>query len=234
MDYSKIYDQLINDAIANPKSDKYKETHHIIPKCMGGLDIKNNLVKLTARQHFLAHWLLYKIYKTSALVYAWHSMCRIGPGQECRKINSHMFQYCKKQRSAILSATSKGKDNHFYGKTHTDEVKSKLSELQRKLKTWENRSETHSRNLLISQKKSKTLEHRAKIGRGGLIMLQNINTLEIIRVPKTDTRVNMNVWVNPRKIVAEKKHKCEQCDMVTSAGNLKRWHNDNCKKRKIV
>ena len=65
-------------------------------------------------------------------------------------------------------------------------------------------------------------------------MLQNINTLEIIRVPKTDSRANMNVWVNPRKIVAEKKHKCEHCDMVTSAGNLKRWHNDNCKKRKIV
>ena len=28
-----------------------------------------------------------------------------------------------------------------------------------------------------TQKKSKTLEHKAKIGRGGLIMLQNINTL---------------------------------------------------------
>jgi len=36
------------------------EIHHIIPKSLGGSDNKENLVLLTAREHYIAHWLLYK------------------------------------------------------------------------------------------------------------------------------------------------------------------------------
>lgn len=39
----------------------YYEEHHIIPKSLGGSDSKSNLVLLTAREHFLAHYLLCKI-----------------------------------------------------------------------------------------------------------------------------------------------------------------------------
>ena len=39
----------------------YSETHHIIPKAMGGPNSKSNLVRLTARQHFVAHRLLTKM-----------------------------------------------------------------------------------------------------------------------------------------------------------------------------
>lgn len=39
----------------------YSETHHIIPKAMGGPNSKSNLVRLTARQHFVAHSLLRKM-----------------------------------------------------------------------------------------------------------------------------------------------------------------------------
>jgi len=234
MDYSKIYEQLIQNAIDFPKDEKYKELHHIVPRCMGGSDDKNNLVRLTARQHFLAHWLLYKIYRTSALIHAWHNMSRIGAGQEYRKINSHLFEYCKKHRSWHLSESCKGEKNNFYGKHHTDEVKFKLSKLHKELKLWEKRSDSHSKNLLASQKKPKTSEHKSKIGRRGNIMLQHIETLEIIRVSKTDIRTTMPEWVNPRRISPEKKYKCAYCDVVTIAGNLKRWHNDNCKKRKLL
>jgi hypothetical protein len=63
MNYFIIYENLISNAKLNPKIDTYKETHHILPKCMGGDDSKENLVMLTARQHYLAHWLLYKLSK---------------------------------------------------------------------------------------------------------------------------------------------------------------------------
>lgn len=36
--------------------------HHILPRSLGGLDTEENLVLLTFREHFLAHYLLYKIY----------------------------------------------------------------------------------------------------------------------------------------------------------------------------
>ena len=42
---------------------QYLEKHHIIPKSLGGTNDASNLVKFTARQHYIAHLLLYKIYK---------------------------------------------------------------------------------------------------------------------------------------------------------------------------
>lgn len=40
----------------------FSEKHHIIPKCLGGLDDEKNLVWLTPREHWLAHKLLLKIF----------------------------------------------------------------------------------------------------------------------------------------------------------------------------
>lgn len=64
MNYQKIYNDLISRAQAREPLSEYKETHHIIPRCMGGSDDKENLVELTGREHFIAHWLLCKIYDT--------------------------------------------------------------------------------------------------------------------------------------------------------------------------
>jgi hypothetical protein len=231
MNYSRIYESLILDAKNNPKQDPYKETHHIVPLCMGGLDDKLNLVELTARQHYLAHWLLYKMYRTTELVHAWHSMSRIGTGQESRNVNSHLFQYCKKERSRLLSEQYSGQGNNFFGKHHSEKTKKLLSEKHKgkiyktpeQIKSWVNGV----------AKKPKSEEHKSKIGRKGYLMLQNINTLEIVRVLYTDPKVDSSDWINPRKLKPENKVKCDHCDIVTTASNLKRWHNDNCKKRKL-
>lgn len=40
----------------------YTELHHIKPRCMGGNDSKDNLIRLTLREHFIAHWILWKAY----------------------------------------------------------------------------------------------------------------------------------------------------------------------------
>lgn len=229
MNYYKIYEDLILEAKTNPKLDDYKESHHIIPCCMGGDDSKENLVLLTARQHYLAHWLLYKMYKTSSLVHAWHSMSRIGVGQGDRSINSHLFEYCKKERSKILSIQYSGEGNNFYGKRHSAETKQKLSNIhsgknyrtEKQISDW----------VEMVAKKPKSNEHREKIGRKGLRMLQNVHTKEIIRVPISDDRFNCSDWVNPRKLKPERKYKCSYCDTATTASNVKRWHNDNCKRK---
>lgn len=76
--------------------------------------------------------------------------------------------------------------------------------------------------------KPKSDDHKAKLGRKGLIMLQNKDTLEIVRVP-TDSNLDRSVWLNPKKIKPEDKFKCKHCDIVTIKANLKRWHNENCK-----
>jgi hypothetical protein len=61
LNYSRIYDELISDRRANPPNeDEYYEVHHIVPRCMGGGDEPENLVKLRPGDHFFAHLLLAK------------------------------------------------------------------------------------------------------------------------------------------------------------------------------
>ena len=60
--YKKHYDLLITKRTDQQLIDRYYETHHIIPRSLGGLDKADNLVRLTAREHFIAHILLFKHY----------------------------------------------------------------------------------------------------------------------------------------------------------------------------
>jgi hypothetical protein len=69
MNYQKIYDRLVSNAKNRPV-EGYTEKHHIKPKCIGGDDSNDNLVRLTSREHYIAHRLLYKIHGTSKLAHA--------------------------------------------------------------------------------------------------------------------------------------------------------------------
>jgi hypothetical protein len=97
MNYQKIHDSLI-DRAKNRKLEGYVETHHIIPKCMNGTNESNNLVELTAREHFLIHWLLHEIYPNNTdLRYAFWSMCRSSDNQTRYKPSSRVYDYAKRQ-----------------------------------------------------------------------------------------------------------------------------------------
>lgn len=70
MNYKLIYDQLIDRAKIRV-IEGYTEKHHIVPRCMGGKDNKENLVRLTPEEHYIAHQLLIKIYpKNKSLINA--------------------------------------------------------------------------------------------------------------------------------------------------------------------
>jgi 5-methylcytosine-specific restriction endonuclease McrA len=58
--YAHWYYAIIHNA-QNRTTSEYTETHHIIPKSLGGSNRKNNLVKLTSREHFICHLLLTKM-----------------------------------------------------------------------------------------------------------------------------------------------------------------------------
>ena len=71
MDYKKYMMKLLKTKITH--TIWICEEHHIIPRCLGGSDDKSNLVKLTAKEHFICHLLLTKIYKKGSLEY--YKMC---------------------------------------------------------------------------------------------------------------------------------------------------------------
>jgi hypothetical protein len=65
--YYQWYQSLVLKA-KNRKLDSavYKESHHIIPKCLGGDNSESNLIELTLREHYIAHLLLSKMYEGEA------------------------------------------------------------------------------------------------------------------------------------------------------------------------
>ena len=74
--YSKTYFAITSNA-KHRNTDGYVELHHIIPQSMGGSNDKENLVELTAREHFICHWLLIKMTEgedRSKMLYALNGM----------------------------------------------------------------------------------------------------------------------------------------------------------------
>lgn len=93
MNYQKIYDQIIDRAKKENrqkvKGGTYYETHHITPRCLGGLNQKENLVLLTAREHFVCHWVLCRIYPNNKkLAKAFNAMCILKKDYQQRYIPS--------------------------------------------------------------------------------------------------------------------------------------------------
>lgn len=100
MNYKLIYEKLVEKAYnENIHEDVYYETHHIIPRCLGGNDLNDNLVKLTPEQHYVAHQLLVKIYPQNyKLLYACKMMCmqKIGNNLGNRN-NNKMYGWLRKK-----------------------------------------------------------------------------------------------------------------------------------------
>lgn len=74
-DYKRRYKALINKA-KKRELKEFHEKHHIVPKCRGGSDDPDNIVKLTSKEHYWAHYLLAKMHPDDPkLQYAFYKMC---------------------------------------------------------------------------------------------------------------------------------------------------------------
>jgi len=100
MQYGVIYDSLISRAQTRlTESTQYYEVHHILPKCMGGTNDPDNLVKLTPEEHYLAHQLLAKQHPTNRkLLYAAILMTASADGT---RINNKLYGWIKRKRSEL-------------------------------------------------------------------------------------------------------------------------------------
>lgn len=112
--YNNWYTSLIASAL-NREIDQsvYTEKHHIIPKCMGGPDTPDNLVRLTAKEHFIAHLLLSKmtegIYQRKMSFALWR-MTQDNPRRNSRyKVTSTQYENIKKLMAQAASEHNKGR-----------------------------------------------------------------------------------------------------------------------------
>lgn len=124
MDYIKQYNKLIERA-RNRKLESYTERHHIVPKSIGGEDTKENLVNLTAREHFIAHILLVKIYpKSYAMIKA--VMMMTAGHTEHRSMN-RVYGWLKTKHSEEMSRIQTGSSNSQYGKMWISNIEERIS-----------------------------------------------------------------------------------------------------------
>lgn len=113
MNYTTIYNNLIQRAV-NRSLDGYRESHHIIPKCLGGNDTKENLVDLTPEEHYIAHLLLMKIYpENNSLIHAAVMMTVKGKDQVR---NNKLHGWLRRKHSLAISINQSGKGNSQFGK----------------------------------------------------------------------------------------------------------------------
>lgn len=114
MNYQRIYDELI----ARGKTRAWTKTcapvaveiHHIVPKCIGGTDDKDNLVCLTVREHVLAHVLLAKAQGGKL----WRAAFGMTFGNRLENVNSKTIAEIKINSRKIISEKMLGNTNGSY------------------------------------------------------------------------------------------------------------------------
>ena len=151
MNYLKVYCNLIRKAEKRTPPEGYTEKHHTFPKSIFGNN--DRVVVLTAREHYIAHALLEKIYvkrygkyndRTKKMIYAF--WCMNNKNTKNGYFNSYLYEASKQRFIKILSERQEGKnncmygkvgeENPFYGQHHSGESKQKIS---KKLKEkWKN------------------------------------------------------------------------------------------------
>lgn len=127
--YNHWYNSIIENA-RNRILSEYKESHHIIPQSLGGSNNKENLVDLTAREHFICHWLLVKMHTGEArakMMYALNGMKRTNREQERYEtaITSRVYQKLKEEFGKVHSTFMKGRTPWNKGVPITEEQREK-------------------------------------------------------------------------------------------------------------
>jgi hypothetical protein len=156
MDYQKHYNLLIETRRNRILSkETYFEKHHIVPKSMGGSNEKENIIRLTAREHFLAHWLLWRIHKNKEMAFAFYSMVKMGKNQTIK--SGRIYEEAKMARREFIIENNK---KYHKGKKLTPEHLEKISMIS---KTME-RTKEHKDNISKSLSgKSKSETHKKRL-----------------------------------------------------------------------
>lgn len=117
MNHKYHYDLLVAKARSRSKPAGYTERHHIVPKCLGGSDEKDNLAVLTGREHFIAHLLLAHIHGGNL----WYALIKMA--KQVGMTNSRHYELARERYSTVVSEKMKGANNP----RHRQDVKDKTS-----------------------------------------------------------------------------------------------------------
>lgn len=235
--YTKWYMNIITQAKldVNNRSEGYFEKHHIIPKSLDGSDSKDNLVKLTAREHFICHTLLIKMLEGKArqkMAYAMYFLMNRKNRKEQLKINSRIFLFLREEHSKAISMALTGLER-------SEEHCKNLSLVAKKRVdsgTWNNPwagekgSEMSSR-----QNKERVLKGTNPwAGKKGSELSKKICAEQIKKgthpfQDREKARERTLKQVENGTHMTQVEHTCPHCGKTGTGWTMFRWHFKNCK-----
>ena len=211
--YFNIYFKLVEKA-KQKIYNGYTERHHIVPISLNGSNDKENLIRLSAREHFIAHRLLVKITKGMSK----RKMINAVWGMMNRR-NKDIKRHVPNSRTYNLIRTEVSKANKIFrkeqvrrqGTTMSKEARIKLS----KAAKGRTLSDLHKKRISqshLGKKKSKT--HRENLGKAGLGRTHSDKTKQLL------SRLASK---SPKPLIT-----CNHCGKIGGVPTMKRWHLENC------
>ena len=254
MDYKRIYDDLMQSRllmkesrIEKRKQGEYFESHHIIPKSMGGLgDVRKpkdaNIVLLTGREHYIAHALLFLIYRNREMSIAFRLMCTIKKvGRRNYVISSRMYEFIRQEVSRLgHSPEHKEKIRQSLlgntinlGRKHSPETKEKMRQsllgntinLSRKMS-----SETKEKLRKAHTGKKLSPEHKEKLRQANLGKKMSPESREKMRQAQLGKKHSPEHVKNARQAKLGKKMSPESREKMRQA-QLGKKHSPQAKKK---
>lgn len=255
MNYKKHYNNLILSRKNRILDESlHYEKHHILPVCLGGSNDKSNLVKLTYKEHFIAHKLLFLFSEGKAKMkmgYALHRMCMINNNNQTYRIKSASeFEKIKEEVYNFI----KGENHPSYGRKWSEEEKKAISKRQKGngnsmngKDPWNKGLSKNNNNIL----KRLGLEHSMKYKNNEIDLSnyrhtneskQKISLAHKGKVKTDDHKLKLSMSLKGRKLsketkqkmsesrkgIPQKKIQCPYCDKIGGT-TMYRWHFENCK-----
>ena len=241
--YEIWYNQITNNA-KNRVLDCYTESHHIIPLSLGGPDIADNLVNLTAREHFVCHWLLTKFttgQDRHKMINALRMMRAENHNQQRYKtqITSRVYENLKEEYAALQSELRSGKGNGMYGKNHTEEARRAISEKNKGKQI----TEEQRQKIVMAKKGVKReafsdewIQKMSESKKGKNNPRYGVTLSEETKAKMREKALGrkQSAETIAKKIAATKgkvreKKLCTHCNQQVAVNGYARWHGDNCK-----
>ena len=213
--YTRWYKQ-ITDRARFRITEGYTETHHIQPRSLGGTDDIDNLVELTAREHFICHWLLTKMTTgtdRNKMLSAFFLM-RGNNTYQNRYINSRAYEILRDEYSQYISKMNSGRVQPLEEKAKqiaaiTGRKRKPFSEEWRQKMSKAHEGEKNHRYGVKVSEETKQKQRAKALGRK--------QSEETIR-KKADA-------IRGR---AKPKLLCPHCNQMIAVNTYPRWHGPRC------
>lgn len=208
----------------------HKEEHHVLPKSMGGDNSSANLVVLPSRLHYLAHWLLWKAYKSKEMTSAFFAMSNQNNDYQGRKrrITSKIYEQLKNEFSVQQSERTKELwEDPEYRQRHINSNNNPETKTLRSRKGKELWQDSEYVSKVMAAREQARLEGRVRKNHSKCGVRGELNPAKRPEVRAMHTGDNhysrREGYVRPT---------CPHCGITTTKNNIQRWHGDNCKRLK--